>query len=220
MVLKLQIVNFKLTLLAGICFYFAAIIKNSNMKFFYTFIFSMISYCFFAQNGTISGSVLDDSNGRTLPGVSIIIKDLQLSASSNSEGKFILKNVPPGTYEVEFSYMGYKSKVISEVISTANEVTYLNTTLEESKNELTEVVITKTRAKSESVKSLLLMQKNNVSVSDGISAETIKRTPDKTTSDVLKRISGASIQDNKFVIIRGLNDRYNAAFLNGAPLPS
>ena len=180
----------------------------------------MISYCFFAQNGTISGSVLDDSNGRTLPGVSIIIKDLQLSASSNSEGKFILKNVPPGTYEVEFSYMGYKSKVISEVISTANEVTYLNTTLEESKNELTEVVITKTRAKSESVKSLLLMQKNNVSVSDGISAETIKRTPDKTTSDVLKRISGASIQDNKFVIIRGLNDRYNAAFLNGAPLPS
>ena len=180
----------------------------------------MISYCFFGQNGTVSGTVLDDSNGRTLPGVTAIIKDLQLSASSNADGKFTIKNVPPGTYDVEFSFMGYKSKVISEVITTPNEVTYLNTTLEESKNELTEVVITRTRAKSESVKSLLLMQKNNVSVSDGISAETIKRTPDKTTSDVLKRISGASIQDNKFVIIRGLNDRYNAAFLNGAPLPS
>ena len=48
----------------------------------------------------------------------------------------------------------------------------------------------------------------------------IRRTPDKSTSDVLKRISGASIQDNRFVIIRGLNDRYNTAFLNGAPLPS
>ena len=33
-------------------------------------------------------------------------------------------------------------------------------------------------------------------------------------------VSGASIQDNKFAVIRGLNDRYNAAFLNGAPLPS
>ena len=64
------------------------------------------------------------------------------------------------------------------------------------------------------------MQKNNASVSDGISAESIKKTPDRTTSDVLKRISGASIQDNKFVIIRGLNDRYNVALLNGAPLPS
>jgi TonB-dependent receptor len=64
------------------------------------------------------------------------------------------------------------------------------------------------------------MQKNSANVSDGISAETIKRTPDKNTSDVLKRISGASIQDNRFVIVRGLNDRYNAALLNGAPLPS
>ena len=57
-------------------------------------------------------------------------------------------------------------------------------------------------------------------MSDGISAESIKKTPDRTTSDVLKRVSGASIQDNKFVIIRGLNDRYNAAYINGAPLPS
>ena len=64
------------------------------------------------------------------------------------------------------------------------------------------------------------MQKNSANVSDGISAETIKRTPDKNTSDVLKRISGASIQDNRFVIVRGLNDRYNTALLNGAPLPS
>lgn len=190
------------------------------MKFFYTFVILMISYSFFGQNSTISGSVLDDSNGRTLPGVNVIIKALKLSTSTDSDGKFVFRNVAVGNYEVELSYIGYASKIISEVITTNNEITYLNTTLVENKNELNEVVITKTRAKTESVKSLLLMQKNSVSVSDGISAETIKRTPDKTTSDVLKRISGASIQDNKFVIIRGLNDRYNAAFLNGAPLPS
>src|ERR1041385_4604216 len=67
---------------------------------------------------------------------------------------------------------------------------------------------------------LLVMQKNNVSVSDGVSSETIRKTPDRSTSDVLKRVSGAAIQDNKFAIIRGLNDRYNAAYINGAPLPS
>jgi hypothetical protein len=64
------------------------------------------------------------------------------------------------------------------------------------------------------------MQKNNASVSDGISSESIKKTPDRSTSDVLKRVSGASIQDNKFAIIRGMSDRYNAAYLNGSPLPS
>ena len=90
----------------------------------------------------------------------------------------------------------------------------------EKNNTLSEVVIKKTKMKAESVASLLSVQKNSTRVSDGISAETIKRTPDRTTSDVLKRISGASVQDNKFVIIRGLNDRYNTTYLNGAPLPS
>ncbi|TRX37069.1 TonB-dependent receptor [Flavobacterium restrictum] len=190
------------------------------MKFFYTFIIVLVSQYFFGQNGTISGTVLDDANGRSLPGVNIIIKDLKLSTSTDPDGKFVFRNVAPGTYEVELSFIGFKPKAISEVVVKPNESTTLNTTLAENKNELNEVVITRTKAKTESVKSLLVAQKNNASVSDGISAETIKRTPDKTTSDVLKRISGASIQDNKFVIIRGLNDRYNVAFLNGAPLPS
>jgi outer membrane receptor protein involved in Fe transport len=180
----------------------------------------MFSTCFFAQIASISGSVIDDVNGKTLTGVNIIIKDLNLKTTTDSEGKFNFRKVPVGSHEIEFTSLGYQSKLISEVFVVADEITSLNVTLVEKSNDLSEVVITKTRAKTESVKSLLLLQKNSVSVSDGISAESIKRTPDKNTSDVLKRISGASIQDNKFVIIRGLNDRYNAAILNGAPLPS
>ncbi len=190
------------------------------MKYFYVFVFLLISQCFFGQNSSISGSVVDDSNGGVLPGVNIIIKELKLSTTTDSDGKFVFRNVGSGSYEVEFSFIGYQSKIVSEVLTKNNEITYLNTTLVEIKNELKEVVITRTKAKAESIKSLLVAQKNSITVSDGISAETIKRTPDRTTSDVLKRVSGVSIQDNKFVVIRGLNDRYNAALLNGAPLPS
>lgn len=190
------------------------------MKYFYVFVLLLISHCFFGQNSSISGSVVDDSNGGVLPGVNIIIKELKLSTTTDSDGKFVFRNVGSGSYEVEFSFIGYQSKIISEVVTKNNEITYLNTTLVEIKNELKEVVITRTKAKAESIKSLLVAQKNSITVSDGISAETIKRTPDRTTSDVLKRVSGVSIQDNKFVVIRGLNDRYNAALLNGAPLPS
>ena len=57
-------------------------------------------------------------------------------------------------------------------------------------------------------------------VSDGISADLIKKSPDKNTSDVLKRISGTSVQENKYVVVRGMNDRYNEAMLNGFILPS
>lgn len=190
------------------------------MKLFYTFLLFSLSQLALAQSGIISGTILDESNGSLLPGVNISIKELKKTITSDSEGKFIFRNLAPGTYELEFSFVGYQTKSVSDVIVTNNETSNLTVTLDSKKNVLDEVVITRTKAKTESVKSLLIAQKNSANVSDGISAETIKRTPDKNTSDVLKRISGASIQDNRFVIIRGLNDRYNAAFLNGAPLPS
>ena len=190
------------------------------MKFYYVLFLSLITHLTFSQNSIIKGNVIEEKTGKTLPGVNIIIKETKFSTITDLDGNYIIKNVPPGKYEIEFSYFGFQTKIVSEVITTANETTDVNTSLIEKANVLDEVVITKTKAKAESVKSLLLMQKNNASVSDGVSAETIKKTPDKTTSDVLKRISGASIQDNKFVIIRGLNDRYNTAYINGAPLPS
>lgn len=191
------------------------------MRVIYAFLLFLCTGFIFSQNAVITGTVLDDTNGSTLPGVEVTIKSIKASATTGADGKYIFRNLAAGAYLVEFSFSGYDSKEVSEVVAKENEITDLNITLVSSKkNQLQEVVITRTKAKAESVKSLLTLQKNNSSVSDGISAETIKRTPDKTTSDVLKRISGASIQDNRFVIVRGLNDRYNAAFLNGAPLPS
>jgi outer membrane receptor protein involved in Fe transport len=190
------------------------------MKLFYTLLLFTISQSIFSQTGIISGSVVDESSGSSLPGVNVTLKELKKTLTSDSDGKFIFRNIPVGIYELEFRFTGYETKAVSEVNVIANETTSINASLNSQKNVLDEVVITRTKAKTESVKSLLIAQKNSANVSDGISAETIKRTPDKNTSDVLKRISGASIQDNRFVIVRGLNDRYNAAFLNGAPLPS
>lgn len=190
------------------------------MKLFYTLSLFVFSHFIFAQTSILKGTIIDDATGKTMPGVDVSVSNTKFYASSDFDGNFIISDLPVGTYEVQFSTSSYRTKIISEVIVKANDATNLTVSLVESKNELKEVVITRTKAKVESVKSLLIQQKNNVSVSDGISAETIKRTPDKNTSDVLKRISGASIQDNKFVIVRGLNDRYNSNFLNGAPLPS
>ncbi len=190
------------------------------MKLFFTLVLFVFSHSIFSQTSLLKGTIIDDKTGKTIPGVDVNVSNTKFSTSSDFDGNFIIRDLPIGTYEVQFSASSYKTKIISEVVVTANEGASLTVSLVESKNELKEVVITKTNAKVESVKSLLLQQKNSISVSDGISAESIKRTPDKSTSDVLKRISGASIQDNKFVIVRGLNDRYNANFLNGAPLPS
>lgn len=168
----------------------------------------------------IKGSVIEEATGKAIPGANIKILNTKLSTISDAEGKFIFNSIAVGNYEIEFSAFTYDKKIVSDIITTKNETLEVNVSLAEKSNKLEEVVVKRTKLKTETVASLLSVQKNSVRVSDGISAETIKRTPDKTTSDVLKRISGASIQDNKFVIIRGLNDRYNTSFLNGAPLPS
>lgn len=194
------------------------------MKFSHKILCSLILFfCFsalHAQTSGIKGIVIEDKTGQPLPGATVTIKGLNKSRVTDAEGNFNFSKIEPGTYELTVTALSFQEKAITEVIVIKDEINVLTISLEEKNNQLDEIVIKTTRAKVESVKSLLTMQKNSANVSDGISAETIKRTPDKNTSDVLKRISGASIQDNRFVIVRGLNDRYNAALLNGAPLPS
>jgi outer membrane receptor protein involved in Fe transport len=192
-----------------------------NLRFFLV-LFTLFSFSLIhAQTSGIKGVVIEDKTGQPLPGATVTIVELNKSRVTDANGNFTFSKIAPGSYVVKVLALTFQEKEISEVVVVADEIYNLTISLLEKNNQLDEVVIkAPTKAKVESVKSLLTMQKNSATVSDGISAETIKRTPDKNTSDVLKRISGASIQDNRFVIIRGLNDRYNASLLNGSPLPS
>ncbi len=84
---------------------------------------------------------------------------------------------------------------------------------------LSEITV-KSTTKKETNQAVINIVRNNTSVSDGISVEYIKKTPDRTVGDALKRINGVSIQNDKFVLVRGLADRYNLAILNKNILPS
>lgn len=178
----------------------------------------LISVFSFAQNGFVSGKVVDQTTGEELIGVGILVKGTTKGTSTDIDGSYKLE-LSPGTYDLQISYISYQTKVISGVVVKPKEVTTLNITLQSSEKELGEVVIEATVDKETST-ALVLEQKNSVVVFDGVSAEQIRKTPDRNTADVLRRVSGATIQDNSFVIVRGLPDRYNAAFINGAPLPS
>ena len=183
-------------------------------------LFLILTQLSFAQQfGSIKGTISDVVSGETLPGATVTVDGTTLGVATDLDGNFFLNKVPVGKHSITCNFISYSKKIISDVEVNAGETSTLNISLEEANTQLAEVVITAS-AKQESNMAFTLMQKNNMRVADGITSETIKKTPDRNTSDVLKRVSGTTIQDNKFVIIRGLNDRYNAAFLNGAPLPS
>jgi hypothetical protein len=179
----------------------------------------MLSGSLYAQKGKISGKVTDAGTGDVLIGVAVFIEGTTTGASSDLDGLYTIANLTPGSYQITARYISFKTKTISGVQVRAGETSVLNIVMEENRTDLKEFIVESTYNR-ESASVQLLEQKNASIVSDGISADIIRKTPDNAASDVMKRVSGASIQENKFAVIRGLNDRYNAAYINGSPLPS
>ncbi len=175
----------------------------------------------YAQAGKIAGKVTDIKTGETLIGLSVKISGTTKGSITDVEGRYSIPALAPGKYIIDFSYIGYSTKSISDVEVVDGQVTTLNVAMEQpSEGKRLQEVVIKGSAKRESVNTLYAQQKNSIAISDGISADVIRKSPDRNTSEVLKRVSGTTIQDNKFVIIRGLSDRYNTSMLDNAPLPS
>lgn len=169
------------------------------------------------QPGKIYGKVTDDK-GENLPGASVKIIELNKAVSTAIDGSYNI-NIPAGTYTLEISYISYQSKRISEVIVKAGMLTQLNVVLSNAPNALKTVVI-QSSFKKEAVAGLYAQQKNAASVTDGISAEQIARTPDNNMGQVMKRISGVTTLNNRYVVVRGLTERYNQGMIDGIVLPS
>jgi hypothetical protein len=179
-----------------------------------------LSIAAYAQTGKISGTISDKKTGETLIGVTVKIKGTTKGVSTDVDGKYILQAMANGKYTLEFSYVGYQTKEVSDVEVKSPSVTSLNVILNEAGGQNLQEVVVRASFKQESVNALYAKQKNSAVISDGVSSDQIKKSPDRNTSDVLKRVSGATVQDNKFVVIRGLSDRYNTATLDGSSLPS
>jgi TonB-dependent receptor len=185
------------------------------------FVLTLTAGNLFAQTtGRISGKVIDQKNSETLIGATVNIEGTTKAAATDVDGHYVLSGLAPGKYTILIRYIGYQTKTVSDVEVKAGANTPLDVTLGQAESKALNEVVIKATYRQESVGALYAIQKNSVSISDGISSELIRKSPDRNTSDVLKRVSGATIQDNKFVVVRGLSDRYNTASLDGSPLPS
>jgi len=181
-----------------------------------------IGFISFAQAQTIklSGKVVNEKN-EPLAGASVKIVGTNGGVSSDIEGRFTLTLTPGKKYELEISAIGYQAKNITDVEIINGHADELNIVLTVAARTGENVVVKSTSsARKETVNSALAFQKNTNTVAQIISAETIRRSPDKNTGEILKRVPGTSIQEGKYIVVRGLADRYNQAMLNGILLSS
>lgn len=167
--------------------------------------------------GFVSGRITDE-NGEGLPGVNIRLTETMLGTVTDIEGHYKL-TMPAGTYQMEISSIAYQKKKITDVEVKSGKITNLNTSMTPASNQLGDVVVSASYKKN-SVNSLYLTQKNSAGMTNGISAEQIARTPDNNLGQVLKRITGVTTVDTRYVVVRGMTERYNQAMLDGVIIPS
>lgn len=185
-----------------------------------SFLSLIVAAVTFAQTGSIEGTIHDAATNKPLTGASITIKSSGRGTSSDVNGHYIITNLQPGRHTISVSYGG-TVKEVTDVEVKAGESTLQDITIEQKAKTVEGVVVTSTvRARQETAAALITFQKNTNTVASVISAESIRRSPDRNTGEILKRTPGASIRDGKYLIVRGLADRYNQAMLNGILLTS
>jgi len=173
-----------------------------------------------AQTGSIKGLIIDAQSKEAIIGASVILKGTTppIGTATDPDGKFDIQNIPTGKHTVIVSYISYKNKEV-EVTVYPNQAVLINATLEEDVANLQEVKIVGQRQTFTDV-SVITEIKKAEQIAVGISAQQIQKSQDRDASQVVRRVPGVSIQDDRFVIIRGLNERYNTVMLNDAITPS
>jgi hypothetical protein len=173
----------------------------------------------FAQNGTVTGTILDkEFNNEPLPFVNIVIKGTKQGASTDENGKYSI-SLKPGNYTLVIGYLGYETKEIPFTLK-ANEKKVINHTLEASGVQLQDVEIVQVVSK-EKESALLQEQQKAVEIKQSIGAEEISKKGIGDVAAAVAKTSGISKQEGSGdIFVRGLGDRYNSTTMNGLPLPS
>jgi hypothetical protein len=193
--------------------------NNTMLQRILSFFFVIISGYSFAQNGTIAGVVTDSQTGETVIGANVVIQGTTVGATTDSDGKFSITNVKPGTHSLQVTFITYKVHVIPDVVVEAGRISDIQVQMQEDVSELKEVVITGTREINNDIALLAAIKESKLVVS-GISAQQIVMLPDKDAAQIAQRVSGITIADNRFILIRGVPERYNQVMINGIIGPS
>ena len=172
------------------------------------------------QTATIKGTVVDDYGA--LPGAEVFVKGKDIGTSTNLDGKFELKNVPPNENVLIVSFIGYKKTNIEVSPSEGEKLDLGRIKLSRDKNQLDEVVIKQTYRPSQA--RALTLQKRSAAIMNVLASDAIGKLPDRNAAEAVQRIQGVSIErdhgEGRYVSVRGAPIKWNSNLINGNRLPS
>lgn len=171
----------------------------------------------FAQTGQIVGRVLDEA-GQGLTSVGIQVVGTTNGVMSGVDGRYRLR-VSAGTTTLQVRRIGYTPKTVTGIVVPDKGTVEQDIIMKAANVQLSAVNVTAAKENG-SISAALNVQKNATNVTNAITAEQISRSPDGDVAQAAQRISGVTVQDGKYLQVRGLSERYTTAQLNGVRLPS
>ena len=169
--------------------------------------------------GTISGKVVDKEFGDPIVGATVQIEGAVIGAVTDIDGNYRIEEVKPGSYSLSVQYVSYKTALVKDVVVKTGEETIVDIQLVSDSENLEEVVVSAQVSRNTETAIVNNTQRSYL-VQSGVSAQQIVKTQDRDASEIVRRIPGISILDGKFVMVRGLSQRYNNVWINNGGIPS
>lgn len=189
-----------------------------RLKLFSCSLILLFSTLLYAQKGNISGVIFDKNTGEYLPGVTIFAVGTSIGTITDLDGNFNLL-IAEGSYNLRISFISYETLIIENIEVLSDETTLLGEIGMSTANiSIDEVVITAQSIRN-TENSLISLKRNSTNLVDGISAANFTKIGDSDAASSMKRVTGVSVSDGKYVYVRGLGDRYTKTMLNGVDIP-
>ena len=169
--------------------------------------------------GRIIGRVVEAAQGAPVAAAQVELVDQPIRGVSALDGRYTLAGVSAGTVSVRVRMIGFTPKLVTGIVVSSGQTVVQDVAMTAEAVQLAEISVS---AESErgTVNRALEEQRNASGIVSAITSEQIQRSPDSDAGQAVQRVSGVSVQDGKYVFVRGLGERYTTTSLNGARIPS
>lgn len=168
--------------------------------------------------GTLRGRIVSSENGAPVANARVFVSGTPLDLRTDAEGRFEA-SLPPGSYAISVIAADYAAQTLEGLVVASGQATARDVELTPAGLELPEFVVLEPYIQG-SLASFVEEKRESFAVAEVLGIEQISRAGDSDVAGALRRVTGLTLVDGKYVYVRGLGERYSSVLLNGAPVPS
>ncbi len=164
----------------------------------------------FAQPGTLKGQILDKDSKEPVPFANIVLElggTLIGGTTSDFDGNYVIKPIPPGSYELKATYVGFQPVTIQGVVIKAGTIEFLNVSMSSSAIDLNVVEII--------AYEVPLIEKDKTSTGATVTKEEIAKMPNRNANSIATTVGGVFSQDGERGSVRGARSEETVTYIDG-----